>query len=94
MKPILKLSGVGYSYHTAEKETAALSGVDLTIKKGEFVALVGPSGCGKSTVLSLICGLLTPSSGIIELDGSVAYMLQHDQLFEWRTVRENCFLGL
>ena len=66
------------------------------------MAVVGPSGCGKSTLLSLICGLLTPEKGRIRVRGkdlkesttNIGYMLQHDQLFEWRTIYNNVILGL
>lgn len=47
----------------------ALKGIDLTIEKGEFVAIVGPSGCGKTTLLRLIAGFETPTSGSISMDG-------------------------
>ena len=50
-------------FRTAEIETSALSNVNLSIKKGEFVAIMGPSGCGKSTLLNIIGLLDSPSSG-------------------------------
>ena len=69
MEPILTLDHLSYAYHTLEGETKALSDISLSVKPGEFVAIVGPSGCGKSTLLSLICGLLKPEKGEILLDG-------------------------
>ena len=94
MEPILTLDHLSYAYHTLEGETKALSDISLSVKPGEFVAIVGPSGCGKSTLLSLIAGLLKPEEGEILLNGkslkesatNIGYMLQHDHLFEWRTI--------
>lgn len=102
MEPVLSLKSVYFSYHTTEGETSALSNISFSLNKGEFVAIVGPSGCGKSTLLSLICGLLTPESGNIQINGqflreshaNIGYMLQHDELFEWRTIYHNVLLGL
>lgn len=98
----LEVRGVGYSYHTMEGETPALSDITFTADTGEFIAIVGPSGCGKSTLLSLLCGLAEPESGSIFIDGkpldeakdSIGYMLQKDHLFEWRTILSNVSLGL
>lgn len=101
MKPILELKNINYSYHTPEGETPALSRISFSLAPGEFTSVVGPSGCGKSTLLSLIAGLLAPESGKIFLNGipltenaaSIGYMLQHDHLFEWRSVYRNVLLG-
>ena len=101
MRSILELKNINYSYHTPEGETPALSGISFALAPGEFAAVVGPSGCGKSTLLSLIAGLMTPDSGEITLNGkpltenssNIGYMLQHDHLFEWRTVYRNILLG-
>ncbi|MBO5215443.1 MAG: ABC transporter ATP-binding protein [Clostridia bacterium] len=98
---ILTINGVDLTYQSALGETQALKDFSLTVKSGEFVSLVGPSGCGKTTVLSLIAGLISPSSGEILLGGKktgekanqVGYMLQRDQLFEWRTILDNVLLG-
>lgn len=102
MEKLLELESVGYSYHTMQGETPALSNINFTVYKGEFVAVVGPSGCGKSTLLSLLSGLLEPEHGSILLygqklfqkgSGTIGYMLQHDHLFEWRTIEQNVLLG-
>jgi putative ABC transport system ATP-binding protein len=56
-------------YMVGRVEVPALRGVDMTVKEGEFVAVMGPSGCGKSTLLHLIGGLLVPSAGRICVEG-------------------------
>lgn len=102
MEPILELKNINYAYHTLEGETKALTDISFSINPGEFAAIVGPSGCGKSTLLSIISGLIEPEKGLIKLNGkylhdsttNIGYMLQHDHLFEWRTVYNNVLLGL
>lgn len=61
--PLVRVDGVNMNYHTPAGETAALANISFSVMPGEFVAIVGPSGCGKSTILSLIAGLVSPSSG-------------------------------
>ncbi|MGB4776790.1 ABC transporter ATP-binding protein [Microbacterium sp.] len=70
--------------------TVALRGVDLTVKRGEFVTVVGPSGCGKSTLLRIASGLETASDGeaVMSTD-RIGYVFQDATLLPWRTVREN-----
>ena len=83
----------------------ALAGVDLTVRRGDFVALLGPSGCGKSTTLNCIAGLLTTTSGEILLDGrridglrpeqrGFGMVFQNYALFPHMTVRQNVGFGL
>lgn len=93
---ILKVKNLRKIYHTKNNEILAVDDFSLNLKQGEFVAIVGPSGCGKSTILSILCGLDKPSSGTIEIDKNLkfGYMLQGDNLFDWRTIYKNCLLGL
>ena len=69
MRTILKTENLTKSYKIGKLEVPALRGVSLDVKEGEFVAIMGPSGCGKSTLLHLLGGLLSPTTGIIEIDG-------------------------
>lgn len=67
--PVVELHAVHKTYHLGEHVVRALQGVDLTVQRGELLALTGPSGSGKSTILNL-CGLIdTPDSGDIVLGG-------------------------
>lgn len=78
----------------------AVEDVSLQVRRSEFVALVGPSGCGKSTVLRMLAGLIAPTRGSIELNGSpvsepradVGMMFQRPTLFPWKTALENVLL--
>lgn len=99
---LLSLKDVSLVYQSDNGETETLKKVNLGINEGEFVSIVGPSGCGKTTLLSLIAGILEPSSGEILLDNkpisnmkeNVKYMFQKDHLFDWRTIEQNLYLGL
>ncbi len=66
---MIKIENLVKVFRTEEIETAALNGVDLQVKKGEFVAIMGPSGCGKSTLLSIIGLLDNPTKGSYLFDG-------------------------
>lgn len=93
---ILKLTDVSLNYHSKKGETPALKNISFEVNENDFIAIVGPSGCGKTTVLSLISGLLKPSSGTITnaYENQMGYMFQRDHLFEWRTIWQNVILGL
>jgi putative ABC transport system ATP-binding protein len=60
---VMETRGLRKTYESEGSPVRALRGVDLTVEKGEFVAVMGPSGCGKSTMLNLIAGLDTPTEG-------------------------------
>ena len=94
---ILVIENLTKIYHTKDGETLALKDLNLTIKEGEFVAIVGPSGCGKSTLLSILCNLEQKTSGNITFpkkDLKLGYMLQEDTLFPWLNILDNSMLGL
>jgi NitT/TauT family transport system ATP-binding protein len=70
--------------------TTALSGVDLTVKKGEFVTVVGPSGCGKSTLLRIASGLTPATAGETHVATKrIGYVFQDATLLPWRSVQAN-----
>ena len=102
MEPLLELKNISHAYHTRGGETTALSNLSFQVFPGEFLALIGPSGCGKTTVLSIIAGLIPAESGEVLFKGKpipkqnkeLGYMLQKDQLFEWRSIYRNVTLGL
>lgn len=94
MREVLKLENISKTYQAKNGETEALRNVNFSINEGEFVSIIGPSGCGKSTLLSIISGLESKTSGEIHIDGKIGYMLQKDNLLEWRTIYKNVLLGL
>jgi NitT/TauT family transport system ATP-binding protein len=96
--PLLTLSGVGKTFPNGVE---ALTGVDLTIRQGEFVALLGASGCGKSTLLRIIAGLSEPSSGSLSWSrpletksGRLGFVFQDATLMPWTSVADNVYLPL
>jgi NitT/TauT family transport system ATP-binding protein len=103
-------TGVGVRIHQItkifeavdESEVVALRGTNMTIARGEFVAVVGPSGCGKSTLLSMVAGIEPPTQGSIliddrPLDGPnprTSVVFQNDYLLPWRNVIDNILLPI
>ena len=77
MTVVLQISGLGKTYKSGHK---ALSDVDLSINKGEIFALLGPNGAGKTTMISIVCGIVTPSAGTITVGG-------HDHARDYRAAR-------
>lgn len=94
MAPIVSMKDISLHYHSINGETPAVSHLNLSVDQGEFISIVGPSGCGKSTILSILAGQLKPSSGTLQVNGNIGYMLQKDHLLHWRNIRSNALLGL
>lgn len=102
MENLVEIKNLNLIYQDLKSETLALTDINLNIKEKEFVSIVGPSGCGKTTILSIISGLLKPSSGSVLINGKIpnlksdmcGYMFQKDNLLPWRTIEKNIFFGL
>ena len=75
-------------------DTVALDGIDLSIRPGEFAALLGRSGSGKSTLLRAMAGLDTPTTGIVEVPPQRMVVFQEPRLLPWKTAVDNVALGL
>lgn len=70
-RPAIEIGGVSKEFPISRRRSlTAVERIDLTIARGEFVAIIGPSGCGKSTILRMLAGLETPTTGDVRLDGS------------------------
>ncbi len=91
-------------FQTADAPVTALSNIDLSIKRGEFVSFIGPSGCGKTTLLRVIADLERPTNGKISVNGvtpeqarlkrAYGYVFQAPALYAWRNVARNVMLPL
>jgi len=98
----LVIEGLDKSYKSKTGDVAALQGIDLNIRKGEFVCLVGSSGCGKSTLLRIIAGLENGYSGEVRIgDRKIrgpgldrGMVFQEHRLIPWLTVEQNVGFGL
>ncbi|BCM90957.1 bicarbonate transport ATP-binding protein CmpD [Abditibacteriota bacterium] len=90
LPPILQLRAVSQSFGTIE----VLHDLNLSVARGEFVAIVGPSGCGKTTILNLLGGHIAPTRGEVVRDGKARMVFQQDGLLPWMTARQNIELGV
>jgi NitT/TauT family transport system ATP-binding protein len=103
------LESVSMRYQARDRSTLALTGIDLTVGKQEFVALVGQSGCGKTTMLRIMAGLIKPTEGEVTIAGrslwrgerrdddalrKLGLVFQDANLFPWYSVEENIALPL
>jgi nitrate/nitrite transport system ATP-binding protein len=100
--PFLELNGVAKGYGVPGRRTEVLRDINLTVERGEFVALVGYSGAGKTTLLSMIAGLSKPDTGTITLGGKPitgpgrdrGVIFQNYSLLPWLTVFGNIALAV
>jgi len=101
---VVSAQNLGLTFQTNDGPVHALSNVDLTVSKGDFVSFIGPSGCGKTTFLRVIADLEKPTSGTITVNGmtpenarlarSYGYVFQAPALYPWRTIENNIALPL
>lgn len=99
---LVELDNISMAYGKGNAAVLAIQEVTLTIRKGEFIAVVGPSGCGKSSLMKLISGLHAPLSGKLAVEGkpvngplkSVGMAFQASNLLPWRTCVDNILLPL
>ena len=84
MEEIIRIEGLTKHYRIGDEVIKALNGVDLSIRKNEYVALMGPSGSGKSTIMNIIGCLDTPTSGSYFLNGPDVAQLSDNELAEIR----------
>ena len=98
--PAIEVIDLRKAYATKDSEILALDRISFRIKTGEFVSVLGPSGCGKTTVMKIIAGLIAPTSGAVNVEGSpvngpqrkVGLVFQVPALMKWRTAMENVLL--
>lgn len=83
-RPIIEVTGLTKNIDSGAHEVRILRGIDFSVPRGQFVAIMGASGSGKSTLLGLLAGLDTPSSGQIVLDGQEITGLKEDDLAQVR----------
>jgi nitrate/nitrite transport system ATP-binding protein len=102
MNNYLQIQSVNMVFNTKRGRFVALRNIGLTVRKGEFIAIIGHSGCGKSTVLNLVAGLLEPTDGVLilaerEIAGpgpDRAVVFQNHSLLPWLTCFENVYLAV
>lgn len=103
-KTVIDARDLSLTFETADGPVHALSDIDLTAERGEFVSLIGPSGCGKTTLLRVIADLEKPTGGTIAVNGvspeearlarAYGYVFQAAALYPWRTIARNIALPL
>jgi NitT/TauT family transport system ATP-binding protein len=96
-EPRLSIEKLSVIYTSARGKLTAIQDLSLSVTNGQFVAVLGPSGCGKSTLLNIASGLLSPSGGLVSIQGEpvtgprpdVGIVFQQPTLLPWKSVIEN-----
>jgi len=96
-EPRLSIEKLSVIYTSARGKLTAIKDLSLSVTNGQFVAVLGPSGCGKSTLLNIASGLLSPSGGLVSIQGKpvtgprpdVGIVFQQPTLLPWKSVIEN-----
>ncbi len=101
---VINVNNLSLTFPTSDGDVHALSEIDLTINRGDFVSFIGPSGCGKTTLLRVIADLEQATSGSIDVNGmtphearlarAYGYVFQAASLYPWRTISKNVALPL
>jgi NitT/TauT family transport system ATP-binding protein len=100
MESVIDIEGLALTFERDGRRTEVLRGLDIAVRRGEFLAIVGESGVGKSTLLRVLCGLAQPSAGRVHIHTSstarapVALVFQDSRLLPWRHVIDNVAFGL
>ncbi|PPC78128.1 sulfonate ABC transporter ATP-binding protein [Pokkaliibacter plantistimulans] len=103
-RKLIDIKDLSLTFDTNDGPVHALSHIDLSIRKGDFVSFIGPSGCGKTTLLRVIADLEQQTSGKISVEGTTphearlnrlyGYVFQAPALYPWRTIEANCALPM
>ena len=99
--PLIEVEELDLDYQTAKGCVNALSHINFSIHRGEFITVLGPSGYGKSTLLKILAGFIKPTKGSAKLEGkqikgtdwSRGVVFQNPPLYEWFSVRQNIAFG-
>ena len=93
-EPLLSLEHISMTFFNQDGVLPVLDDISFSLQQGEIGALLGPSGREKSTILNILSGLLAPTGGTINRQGTIGYMFQRDHLLDWRTIYDNVCIGL
>ena len=94
MTSIVDVKNLTKNFYNKDGEIQVLNDVNFSLSEGEILTLLGPSGSGKSTILNILTKLLKPTSGEVNIQGTIGYMFQKDHLLEWRNIMDNITIGL
>ena len=94
MQIIVDVKNLNKNFYGKEGEVEAIKNITFSLEVGQILTLLGPSGCGKSTILNILTKLLQPTSGEVNITGTIGYMFQKDNLLDWRNIMDNITIGL